>query len=117
VLLNKNLAQEVASISLQRPFQMATIHIKASRRRGNLLSEFVLSRSATAKAGRYSNLKLANSDAFSVSATIGGDLVRAVADDLRHIFIEEEEHWDHEQEDWNKREEEQADDDRNRGEE
>jgi hypothetical protein len=97
VLFNRNLAGQVASISLKRPFRMATIHIKASRHRGNLLSEFV-------KAGRpYSNIELPNSGMFSVSATISGDLVRAIADDLWRF----EENERGEEENWDKREEQE----------
>jgi hypothetical protein len=90
VLLNKRLAGEVASISLQRPFRMATIHIKPSRDRASLLSEFVT-------ADRITDPP--DSGPFSVSATISGDLVRAIADDLWR-FEEEEERVREEWEEW-----------------
>jgi len=106
VLLNKHKAEEVASISLQRPFRLATIHLKPSRFRGNLLSEFV-------KADRITDPP--DSGPFSVSATLSGDLVRSIADDLWRLDWEEHEREDKlaeaAGEDWDRRAEEAADQD------
>ena len=91
LLRNENLAAEVHSISLHRPFHRATIEIKPSRHRGNLTSVFDVRRVSSAQSAHiwlYAEKFGVLSDDFSVSAAVSGNLIRIITQDL-NAFAEE----------------------------